>query len=269
MPEMPIITITTDFGDRGPFVGIMKGIIIGLNPHVHIVDLCNHIRPQNILEASLYLSMAHKYFPPGTIHLAVVDPEVGSDRRPIMVITEEDYFIGPDNGIFTHIYKQPHQILKVLHITAEHYFLSPAGQTFHGRDIFAPIAGWFSRGIDSSTLGKEISDYTSLKLNEPKRIMDSTLEGEILTIDSFGNAITNFTKAHLLELFSEIGQEGHLQVVCKGKKFLLTRQYSEAKDKGQAALINSFEFLELFMYRGNVSQQLGLKPSDKVGIMIT
>jgi S-adenosylmethionine hydrolase len=247
----------------------MKGIILGLNPDVHMVDICNHVSPQNVLEASLYLSMAQKFFPPGTIHLAVVDPEVGSNQRPIMVITDEYYFIGPDNGIFTYIYKQPHQILKVLHITAEHYFLSPVAQTFHGRDIFAPVAGWFSRGIDSSSIGKEITDYKSLKIHEPQKIMDSTLEGEILTIDSFGNAITNFTKSHLLELFSEMSQEGHLNVICKGQKFTLARQYVEAKDKGPSALINSFELLELFIYKGNVSQKLGLKPSDKVGIMIS
>lgn len=269
MSEIPIITLTTDFGSRGPFVGIMKGIILGLNPKVRFVDISNHISPQNVIEASLYLFMAQKYFPPGTIHLAVVDPEVGSNQRPILVATKDQYFIGPDNGIFTYIYKQPNEILKVFHITAEHYFLSPIGQTFHGRDIYAPIAGWFSRGIDSSSIGKEITDYKSFKIHEPKKVMDSTLEGEILTIDSFGNAITNFTKSHLLELFSETGQEGNLQIICKGQKFSLARLYSEAKDKGPAALINSFQFLELFIYKGSVSQKLGLKPSDKVGIMIS
>jgi S-adenosylmethionine hydrolase len=215
MSEKLILTLTSDFGDKGPFVGIMKGIILGLNSDVHIVDICNHISPQNIVEASLYLSMGYKYFPSGTIHIAVVDPEVGSNRRPILVVTDKHYFIGPDNGIFTYIYNEPHDILKVLHITAEHYFLSPTGQTFHGRDIFAPIAGWFSRGIDSSSLGKEITDYVTLKVREPKRIMETAMEGEIITIDSFGNAITNFTKAHLMELFAEVSQEGHLNVICK------------------------------------------------------
>lgn len=263
-----IITITTDFGSKGPFVGIMKGVMSNINPDVRIVDLCNDIGTQNIFEASLLLSMSYKYFPPGSIHLAVVDPEVGSNRRPILVLTDDHYFIGPDNGIFTHIYRDPHETLQVLHIQADHYFLSTTGATFHGRDIFAPVAGWFSRGIDSSSLGDVITDYTSLTIKEPVKVTKTAMEGEIIYIDTFGNAMTNFTKIHLDDLYSDM-PGANLKLICKGNQLNFTNHYAEAPAGIPSVLINSFGYLEMFIYKDNISKKIGLQVSDKVAIMIS
>ncbi|RMD58950.1 MAG: hypothetical protein D6828_02215, partial [Nitrospirae bacterium] len=197
MPKHPVITLTTDFGDRGPFVGIMKGVIININHSAIIVDLCNHIEPHNIFEASLFLSMSYEYFPKGSIHVAVVDPGVGSERRPILLSCGGHYFIGPDNGIFSHIYDKYKGNVNVIHITAKHYLLQSIGDTFHGRDVFAPVAGWLSKGIDTQTFGNKIDDYLSFKINKPKKIKETIIKGEVSYIDTFGNAITNLTKRHI------------------------------------------------------------------------
>ena len=239
---------------------------MGINPDVKIVDLCNTIGPQNVFEASLFLYMSYKYLPPGSIHLAIVDPEVGSNRRPILVIADNHYFIGPDNGIFTHIFKESHETFHVIHITSDHYFLPQQGATFHGRDIFAPVAAWFSRGLESTSLGELITDYVTLPLREPKMLNEDSMEGEVLYIDSFGNAITNFNSVHLKELLSR-GKK-NIKVMCKGNQFRLARTYLDGRDKGSSVLINSFGFLELFIYKGNVSKVNDIGPSDKVLILV-
>lgn len=266
MPIKTVITLTTDFGSRGPFVGILKGVIYGINPDVRIVDLCNGVEPQSVFEASLFLSMSYKFFPPGSIHLAIVDPEVGSGQRPILVAADNHYFIGPDNGIFTYIFKEAYETFHVVHITSEHYFLPQQGHTFHGRDIFAPVAAWLSRGLDSSTLGNLITDYVSLPMREPKIVNEGVMEGEVLYIDTFGNAITNFNSVHLNQLLS--ARKKRIKVMCKGNQFSLARTYSGCKDKGLSVLVNSFGYLELFIYKDNLSRQTDISPYDKVLIMV-
>lgn len=266
MPIKTVISLTTDFGSRGPFVGILKGVILGINPDARIVDLCIDIEPQNVFEASLFLSMSYKYFPPGSIHLAIVDPGVGSNRRPILVVADNHYFIGPDNGIFTHIFKESHETFHVVHVTSDHYFLPKQGPTFHGRDIFAPVAAWFSRGLESTSLGELITDYVSLPMKEPKVLSKGAMEGEVLYIDTFGNAITNFNSVHLNELIS--GEKKNIKVMCKGNQFSLARTYLDGKDKGLSVLINSFGYLELFIYKDNLSRQTDIGASDKVLILV-
>lgn len=162
MQHNPIITLTTDFGYRDPFVGIMKGVILNINPSATIIDITHDISPQNILEAALSIEMSFELFPHKTIHVVVVDPGVGSTRRPIFVITDRYYFIGPDNGVFSRIYKLQHETLEVMNIKAEHYFMPQRSATFHGRDIFAPAASWLSRGIDISKFGEPINDYVTI-----------------------------------------------------------------------------------------------------------
>src|SRR3972149_10871990 len=136
MQHNSVITLTTDFGHKDPFVGIMKGVILNINPFVNIVDITHEISPQNILEAAITMEMSFESFPYKTINVVVVDPGVGSNRRPILVITEHAYFIGPDNGVFSLIYNSKNETLKVIHLTSEHYFMPDKGPTFHGRDIF-------------------------------------------------------------------------------------------------------------------------------------
>ena len=163
---MTVITLSTDFGWDDPYVGIMKGVILGINPRATLVDITHGLSPHRLLEAAFKLATAADYFPKGTIHLAVVDPGVGGVRRPIVVETDKQSWVGPDNGIFTRIL-QAFPDFRVFQLTNPDYFLKPVSRTFHGRDIFAPAAAHLSRGISSTVLGNPIFDPVLLDLPEP------------------------------------------------------------------------------------------------------
>ena len=268
MLEKPIITLTTDFGLKDPFVGIIKGVILEINPRANIIDISHNISPQNILEASQVISMSYKYFSPSAIHLVIVDPEVGGPRRPLLVVAEDYYFIGPDNGVFTHIFKEPHtNIFKVINISASHYYLPFRGPTFHGRDIFAPIAAWLSRGVESSRFGDPIKDYALISIPKPKSINKTSCEGEVVYIDSFGNAITNITEDFLKKIKPTPAKE-KIAVIYKDKKMRLSNYYAEAVNDNISAVINSFGRLELFMYKGSASDKFNIKTGDKIKLVI-
>jgi len=280
MPEEheSLITLTTDFGLKDPFVGIMKGVILSVNPKVGIVDISHKITPQNILEASLVLRDAYRFFPPRTIHVAVVDPGVGSPRRPILIITQRYYFIGPDNGIFTFIYENEEH--RVIHITAEHYFLHSEDTTFHGRDIFAPVAGWLSKGIHVDNLGETINDYVRINIPKPKIISSELMEGEIIYIDRFGNLASNISrddlKAFLKPLSARIqGSETpivenkNLKIMIKGQEISgINRFYAQSAGKIPAAIINSSGLLEIYIYQGNAEKGLGIQKGEKIGVFV-
>ncbi len=184
-----LITLTTDFGTRDSFVGVMKGVIISINPSVQIVDITHEISPQNIREASFSLLTSHSFFPPGTIHTVVVDPGVGSKRRCIAVETRDYYFVLPDNGIITPLLKK---VIRVVELNREEYFRKPVSFTFHGRDIFAPVSAYLSLGKELEELGDPIplESIQRIPWNEPE-YRGEEVEGEILHIDRFGNLITS------------------------------------------------------------------------------
>lgn len=268
MQSNPIITLTTDFGYKDPFVGIMKGVILNINPLANIIDITHDISPQNILEAAFAIEMSFESFPSKTIHVVIVDPGVGSVRRPILVITDYHYFIGPDNGVFSRIYNSTHETLTVIHITAEHYFLPQRSSTFHGRDIFAPMAAWLSRGINVSNFGNPITDYVNIPIPVPVVSKENTIEGEVIYIDRFGNAITNIQNQKIDELFgSNIG--GRLKVIAKRKEAPLKNYYSEAEDNGLYSLINSFGYLEFFVNKGSASSNFGITVGEKVNVIVS
>jgi len=262
-----IITLTTDFGYRDPFVGIMKGVILNINPFANIIDITNDISPQNIMEAALAIEMSFESFPYKTIHIVVVDPGVGSARRPILVVTAHYYFIGPDNGVFSQIYNSKYETLQVIHITSEHYFMPQRSSTFHGRDIFAPVAAWLSRSIDVSKFGDPIRDYVTIPVPAPVMVKKDILEGEVIYIDRFGNAMTNIKDKHINGLFS-INPVGRLKILVGGKEAPFKNHYSQAEDAGLYSLINSFGYLELFVYRGSASSDFGITVGEKVGVVL-
>lgn len=262
-----IITLTTDFGAKDAFVASVKGVILKVNPQVQLVDISNDINPQDIWEAALTLKTAYSHFPKGTIHLAVVDPGVGSGRKPIIVVTESYYFVGPDNGIFSLIYQEAERI-RVHHITSAHYFLPNPGPTFHGRDIFAPVAGWLAKGIPSGNFGDEISDYMKLNIPVPKTTPNS-IEGHIVHIDRFGNIITNITYLHIKALFSEDAELGDATINCAGREIKgLRKYYAEAAPGEPAAIINSSGALEIFMFKQNARTALSIKRGDAVRLTV-
>ena len=268
MEPNPIITLTTDFGYKDPFAGIMKGMILNINPFVSIIDITHEITPQNILEAALSIEMSYASFPHKTIHVVVVDPGVGSARRPILVSTDDYLFIGPDNGVFTQIYKLYLGSLNVLHITAAHYFLPHISTTFHGRDVFAPVAAYLSRGIEISNFGESISDFMTIPVPSPNAIKKNIIEGEVIYLDRFGNAVTNIKSHHIDDLFSN-NPEGTLKIFVKGKEAPLKHHYSQATDAGLYSLINSYGYLELFVLRGKASADFGITVGQKVGVVIS
>lgn len=263
-----VITLTTDFGYKDPFVGMMKGVILKINPMAKIVDITHDITPHNIREAALTVGMSYSFFPPKTVHIVVVDPGVGSNRRPILVMTDHHYFIGPDNGVFSMIYSSKTETLGVIHITSEHYFTPERGSTFHGRDIFAPTAAWLTKGIETTKFGDMITDYVTLPFPSVSMPTKTTIEGEVIYIDRFGNAITNIKAVDLDTLYS-LNPEAKLKIATKGKQAELKNYYSEVTDKGLYSLINSTGYLELFIYRGNAAAEFNIKVGDIVGVMLT
>ena len=261
-----IITLTSDFGLVDPFVGMIKGVILGIHPEVRVVDITHEIPPQDILAGAFAIHSTYPYFPKGTIHVVVVDPTVGSPRRPLLVLNGGQVFIGPDNGIFSLILRDD-QDIKVFHITATHYFLRTTGSTtFHGRDVFAPVAAWLSRGVECEKLGVEISDYVRIEVPEA-RIGEGEIHGEILYVDHYGNLITNIPGPLVEELVKRSGKkEGESSVLHIRDTSIqgLGSFYAERKAGTPGMLINSSGVLEVYVYLGNAAVQLGTARGEKV-----
>src|SRR4051812_28773302 len=181
----------------------MKGVILGINPDAEIVDICNSVQSFDILEGALTIAQSYRYFPVDTINMVIVDPGVGSARRPILVTTEKHKFIAPDNGVLSLVYEREARI-SVRHITAEHYFLQPTSQTFHGRDIFSAVAAWLSKGVEAAKFGEEVTDYVRFASPKVKKVNDRTLKGVVLKVDKFGNLVTNIRQEDAPQLTQEL-----------------------------------------------------------------
>lgn len=269
MLAKPIITLTTDFGLKDPFVGLVKGVILNINPEAQIIDITHNISRHNIFEASQIISMSCRYFPPTTIHVVVVDPSVGGERRPLLVITEDYYFIGPDNGLFTPVYEEfQSSFFKVMHLTASHYFLPMNGSTFHGRDVFAPAAAWLSKGLDVFKFGEEITDYVTIPSTRAK-IKGGIIKGNVISIDIFGNAITNITTGNMAKLNPDIAKSRY-RVKYKSAELPLVNYYADPKasKEGLSAVINSFGHLELFVYKENAASKYNVNIGDSVEVAL-
>lgn len=265
MLKSPMITLTSDFGLKDPFAGLMKGVILGINPDVRIVDITHNISRHNIFEAAQFLSMSYRYFPSATIHIAIVDPGVGGKRRPLLVVTEDHYFLGPDNGIFSAIFKgQKSNFFKVYHLTASHYFLPMSGATFHGRDIFAPVAAWLSKGVDSFKMGDPVTDYVTIDVPEP-RPGAGTVTGQIVTIDTFGNAISNIRREDL-EALGSAGEPGRFTVTFRNERLPFVSCYVENSTGALSAVINSFGQLELYVYQRSAAEEYAIQVGDPVTV---
>lgn len=195
---MTVITLLTDFGTADYFVPAVKGVLLTSNPRVSIIDITHEIPPQDIASGAFTLLTCYRDFPPGTIHVAVVDPGVGSSRRPIVVSAGSHCFVGPDNGLFSYVYdnEPSHQ---TFHVTADEYFRGPVSPSFHGRDVFAPVAAALSKGLQPPALGPQITDEMRLAPLSPIQEKNGTVRGRIIHIDRFGNCITNFRLADLPE----------------------------------------------------------------------
>jgi S-adenosylmethionine hydrolase len=215
-----LITLLTDFGIADYFVGAMKGAILSVSPQAQIVDITHEIPPQDIRAGAFTLLAAYRSFPARTVHVAVVDPGVGSSRRPILVVAGGQFFVGPDNGLFGYIYEREADSV-VYHLNREQFFHSNVSETFHGRDVFAPVAGALTMGTTAPELGQEIKDYVRLEPLAPRRAADGSLSGEIIHIDRFGNCITNLSKEDVTPEMIEKG----VRLVVGGREIKTFRRF--------------------------------------------
>ncbi len=262
METSPVITLLTDFGQQDAFVGIMKGVMLRLCPSARLVDLSHETEPFDILGGSFLLRSAMPYVPAGTIHLAVVDPGVGGPRRPILAQIDDQFFVVPDNGLLSYPMSAG-RIHTVRHVTAEQYFLHPVSATFHGRDIFAPIAAHLALGILPEQFGPEIHDAIRLPVPLARQDSDGTVHGQVIRIDHFGNCITNITRRDLDAFMS--GERPPIEALLNGQPVgPLVEFFEEAGAGGEAGIIGSTGCLELFALRGNLARRRSVHPGAPV-----
>lgn len=250
----PVITLTTDFGLNDHFVGTVKGVILNIVPEAELVDISNAIEAFDILEGALTIASAYSYFPAGTVHLVVVDPGVGTDRRPIVASAGQHQFVAPDNGVLSLIYDREERI-RVHHATAEHYSLQPVSQTFHARDVFAPIAAYLAKGVPLSTFGDEIADFVRLDMPRPTAVNENTLRGSVIKVDRFGNLITNFTPAAIPSLFHS-GASPFRISVGNHQINAIHAAYGDAAPGEVFAILGSMGYLEIAANQASASLSL-------------
>ncbi|MGQ0665596.1 MAG: SAM hydrolase/SAM-dependent halogenase family protein [Nitrospiraceae bacterium] len=255
MPAVrPLITLLTDYGDRDWFVASMKGVILSINPAANIVDLSHEIPPQRIEEAAYVLESCCHYFPKGTIHVAVVDPGVGSARRPLLASSSKYHFLAPDNGLLTRVFRNE-QGVEIREVENPAYRLDAKGATFDGRDVFAPAAAWLAKGIPVSSFGHVIDDPVTFTIPQP-RWEGSTLAGSIEYVDRFGNLISNVTVDHLREFRTTEGQRRLTIQVGPFTIDGLVASYSEGRSETPSALINSGGKLEIFLDSNSAAEDM-------------
>jgi S-adenosylmethionine hydrolase len=253
-----IITLLTDFGYSDPYAGIMKGVILEINPNVQVVDVSHGISPQNMNEAAYILKSAYPYFPRGTIHVVVVDPGVGSKRAVLAVQTDSYRFLAPDNGVLKYVFDK-HPEAKVVRVTNPLYFLDPVSRTFHGRDIFAPTAAYWAKGISIEKMGEPCDSYIRGEVNHPIKDI-GTITGSIIYIDGFGNGITNISEAM-------IENKKNVRIKVNHKNIdRICLSYQDVAVGEPLALIGSQNTLEISVRNGNAQKQLNLHVGDTITI---
>jgi len=248
-----IITLITDFGLNDSFVGVMKGVIYSINPNVKIVDINHNVISHNIQQCAINIKNSYSYFPNGTIHLAVVDPGVGTDRQILIVESEQQYFIGPDNGIFSYIYEN--NDCTVYKITATEYFLNNISSSFHGRDIFSPIAANLSITHNPEKFGTVIDEYVSIDLRKPDR-GNNSISGEIIYVDSFGNMMTNIENKDV-----DYTDEIFVNDISIGK---LSNSYSDGTGNTLIAVHGSNGTIEIAINQENAAERYKILPCVKI-----
>ena len=256
----PIVTLTTDYGTNDHLVGVLKGVILSINPDVTVVDITHGIIAHDILDGALAIGQAYKYFPPKTIHVVVVDPGVGTDRKPILVASDQHYFVAPDNGVLSSVYDQT-EALSVWHIISQHYFRQPVSKTFHGRDIFAPVAAWFSKSWQASAFGEPITDFARFAIPKPKAF-GNTVRGVVLRVDQFGNLITNLRVEDVPALTSGDGTCTIMAGNALVNKIVST--FAEGASGEPVGIIGSSGYLEICMNKASAARTLGIGRGTEV-----
>ena len=264
MSKKSLITITTDFGYSDPFVGIMQGVMLGINPSLKFVHLTHDIEAHNILQAVYVFRSAYSFFPEGTIHLIVVDPGVGSNRKALLVKSEKYCFIAPDNGVLSAVFQQE-KGLEIYQIDPDKFASRTISSTFHGRDVFAPAAALFSLNNDPAKLGQKTKSCKKIDLPLPRKADKNSYSGEVVYIDRFGNLITNFSH----QFISQNMGNRDIEIKIGPRKISgLTSHYSGTKSGDIGALINSWNNLEIFIPSASAADFLKTSVGDVVEIKV-
>jgi S-adenosylmethionine hydrolase len=260
---VPLVTLLSDFGLKDPYVAEMKAVITGISPDARIVDITHSIDKFNVRMGAFILASALRYFPEGTIHVAVVDPGVGTKRRALIIQTKRCFCVGPDNGLLM-LAAERDGIKRVYAIVNSKFMLPRISSTFHGRDIFAPVTAHLANGTPPRKFGPEVKDYYMPRFAKPVLQADGEFAGEVLYIDDFGNLITNITSEDL----KKVGIEAPRPLAVRLKDTLLRlsfcRAYGEVPLRSPLALIDSYDFLEIAVNQGNASRKLKVKVGDAV-----
>lgn len=261
------VSLLTDFGTSDYFVGAMKGALLRVNPLARIVDVTHEIPPQDIHAGAFTLMAAYRSFPEGTVHVAVVDPGVGSERRPILVAGRDHFFVGPDNGLFGYVYQQERGV-RVFHLTNRNYFNREVSATFHGRDLFAPVAGAVSAGVAPSELGSEITDYVRLEPLTVRVVEAGRVEAAVIHVDRFGNCITNITRPDLtLEMLTK-----GARLVIAGREITSFRNFfaeGGTREGDLMAVWGSAGFLEIAAFKASAARLLGIKRGEPLLLLVS
>lgn len=255
-----VISLLTDFGDRDAFVGVMKGVILGICPQARLIDLCHQLEPGDVTGGALLLRSAAPYFPPGMVHLAVVDPGVGGERRPIAIRAGGQFFVGPDNGLLWAAARlicargAPPETRRLANPA---YRLPNVSATFHGRDVFAPAAAHLAVGVAWESLGPPVADAVRWE-PPPARVEDGGVAGEILWIDRFGNAVTNLTPDDARRL----GETWEIEVA--GARVAPATHYGAAPEGEPLVVLGSLGYYELAVNRGSAAARFSLRRGDPI-----
>jgi len=261
-----IITLLSDFGLKDPYVAEMKAVILTINPEARIVDISHSIEKFDIRMGAFVLASAARYFPKGTVHVAVVDPGVGTKRRALLVETEDAFYIGPDNGLLMLAVKRE-GIRRAYMITNTKLMLPQVSSTFHGRDVFAPAAAHLAKGTPPAKFGQEIGDYLTPAFSKPA-LKNETWQGEIVQVDDFGNIITNITSRDLQKIGAKPGSLLSIRLRNKPWDIRFCRTYGDAVAKNSVALVGSHGFLEIAVNQGNASERFEAKAGDTVTVSL-
>ncbi len=254
-----MITLTTDFGLKDPYVAEMKGIILTINSNAALIDVTHSVDKFSVRMGAFVLMSAASYFPRGTTHVAIVDPGVGTERRAIVVQTERDFFVGPDNGVLI-LAAQAQGIEHVFEITNPKFMLPKVSSTFHGRDIFAPAAAHLDMAAEPSEFGAKITDAATPQFTTVKR-KNSYLIGEVLHVDGFGNIITNINEKELAQ-----SKTVNVKLPKAALEVVLGKTYAETKPQQPLALVGSHGFLEIALNQGNAAEKFHIKAGDKIEV---
>lgn len=263
----PLITLLTDFGADEHYTGVMKGVILATNPAARIVDITHSIRPYDVRGASLILGSSAPYFPRGTIHVAVVDPGVGSGRRGVITATQNYYFVGPDNGLFSSVFDDPLHMW-TREIEEDAFFLDEVSSTFHGRDVFAPVAAHLSCGIPPQEFGRVITDPVRFDFPRVRFEDDEAILGEVIYVDHYGNLVTNIDTTVFWRFEYTEDDSPHSPVIEIGGRVIdgVSPYYQAAQAGELGAQFNSWKRLEVFVPEGSAARMLGAGLGERVRV---